>query len=123
LISFREHTHQIRNFFLPLQPSSFNQVRQGIARNPFSPSEPMEAQMSNSQRVASIAECSAHIRFVLVNGRTPRTDTACAMCSLKIKNEYVRAPQTELIYCDALCFAEDEKMTALVFKKDVRKVS
>jgi hypothetical protein len=85
--------------------------------------EPMEAQMSTSPRIASIAECSAQIRFVLVNGRVPRTDTTCVLCSLKIKNEYVRAPQTGLIYCDAQCFAEHEKMTALAFKKDVRKVS
>jgi hypothetical protein len=83
----------------------------------------MEAQMSNSSRLASIAECSAQIRFVLVNDRAPRTDTTCTLCSLKIKNEYVRAPQTGLIYCDAQCFAEHEKMTALAFKKDVRKVS
>jgi hypothetical protein len=79
--------------------------------------------MSNSPRFASIAECSAKIRFVLVNDRTPRTDTTCALCSLKIKNEYVRAPQTGLIYCDAQCFAGHEKMTALVFENDVRKVS
>jgi hypothetical protein len=85
--------------------------------------EPMEAQMSTSPSFASIAECSAQIRFVLVNGRVPRTDTTCALCSLKIKNQYVRAPQTGLIYCDAQCFAGHEKMTALVFKKDVRKVS
>jgi hypothetical protein len=78
--------------------------------------------MSNSPRFASIAECSAQIRFVLVNDRAPRTDTTCALCSLKIKNEYVRAPQTGLIYCDARCFAGHEEMTALVFK-DVRKVS
>jgi hypothetical protein len=79
--------------------------------------------MRNSLRFASIAECSAHIRFVLVNGRIPRTDTTCAGCSLKIKNEYVRAPQTGLIYCDVQCFAEHENMTALSFRNDVRKVS
>jgi hypothetical protein len=79
--------------------------------------------MSTSPRIASIAECSAQIRFVLVNGRVPRTDTTCALCSLKIRNVYVRAPQTALIYCDAQCFAGHEKMPALVFIKDVRKVS
>jgi hypothetical protein len=83
----------------------------------------MEAQMGNSPRFASIAGCTAQIRFVLVNGRVPRTDTTCALCSLKIKNEYVRTPQTGLIYCDVQCFAEHESMMALSFKKDVRKVS
>jgi hypothetical protein len=76
--------------------------------------------MSNS---ASIAECSTQIRFVLVNDRAPRIDTTCALCSVKIKNGYVRALQTGLIYCDGQCFAGHEKMPALVFKKDVRKVS
>jgi hypothetical protein len=85
--------------------------------------EPMEAQMSTNPRFASIAECSAQIKFVLVNGRVPRTDTTCALCSLKIKNVYARVPQTGLIYCNAECFAGHEKMTAPVFEKDVRKVS
>jgi hypothetical protein len=79
--------------------------------------------MNTSPRLASIAECSAQIRFVLVNGRVPRTDTTCALCSLKIKNEYMRAPQTGLIYCDAQCFAEHEECVALSFKKHERKVS
>jgi hypothetical protein len=79
--------------------------------------------MSNSPRFASIAECSAQIRFVLVNDRAPRTDTTCALCALKIKNGYVRAPQTGLIYCNAQCFAEHENRTALAFKRDTRKVS
>jgi hypothetical protein len=124
MISLREHTHQKSEiFFCRCSRHLSISVRQGIARDPFRPSEPMEAQMSNSPRFASIAECSAQISFVLVNDRAPRTDTTCALCSLKIKNEYVRAPQTGLIYCDAQCFAGHEKMTALAFQKDVRKVS
>jgi hypothetical protein len=83
----------------------------------------MEAQMSNSPRFASIAECSTQIRFVLVNDRAPRIDTTCALCSVKIKNGYVRALLTGQIYCAAQCFAGHEKMPALVFKKDMRKVS
>jgi hypothetical protein len=79
--------------------------------------------MRTSPRCASTAECSAQIRFVLVNDRAPRTDTTCAQCCLKIKNAYVRAPHTGLIYCDAQCFAEHETMTALAFKKDMSKVS
>jgi hypothetical protein len=79
--------------------------------------------MNNGPRLANIAGCSAQIRFVLVNDRAPRTDTTCALCSLKIKNEYVRAPWTGLIYCDAQCFVEHEKMNASALKSDVRKVS
>jgi hypothetical protein len=124
LISLREHTHQKSEiFFCRCSRHLSIGVQQGIARDPFRPSEPMEAQMSNSPSFASIAECSAQIRFVLVNGRVPRTGTTCAMCSLKIKNEYVRAPQTGLIYCDVQCFAEHESMTALSFRDDMRKVS
>ena len=43
--------------------------------------------------------------------------------TLKIKNEYVRAPQIGLIFCDAQCFAEHEKMSASALKSNVRKVS
>ena len=79
--------------------------------------------MNNSPRFANIAGCSAQIRFILVNDRAPRTNTTCALCSLKIKNEYVRAPWTGLIYCDAQCFAEHEKMSVSALKSNVRKVS
>ena len=79
--------------------------------------------MNNSPRFANIAGCSAQIRFILVNDRAPRTDTTCALCSLKIKNEYVRAPWTGLIYCDAQCFAEHEKMTSLALRSVARKMS
>ena len=79
--------------------------------------------MNNSPRFANIAGCSAQIRFILVNDRAPRTDTTCALCSPKIKNEYGRAPWTGLIYCDAQCFAEHERMTSLALQNDARKVS
>lgn len=79
--------------------------------------------MNNSPHFANMARCSAQIRFILVNDRAPRTDTTCALCSLKIKNEYVRAPWTGLIYCDAQCFAEYERMTSLALQNDARKVS
>jgi hypothetical protein len=66
---------------------------------------------------------AAQIRYVLINDRGLRTVETCALCSLKIENEYVRALQTGLIYCDAQCFVGHEMLTALTFKPDARKVS
>jgi len=49
-------------------------------------------------------------RFVLVNERVPRADTNCALCYARIERGYVRDAQTRLLYCDANCFTEHEKM-------------
>jgi hypothetical protein len=50
-------------------------------------------------------------RFVLVNERTPRSDTNCATCFARIERGYVRDPQTRLVYCDPACFGEHERMS------------
>ena len=63
------------------------------------------------------------IRFVLVNERSPRAETCCAVCCTKIGRGYVRDAQTRLLYCDARCFAEHEWMSRPARTRDARRVS
>jgi hypothetical protein len=63
------------------------------------------------------------MRFVLVNQRSPRTDASCATCCTRIGRGYVRDPQTRLLYCDAQCFADHERMDNPARQRDARRVS
>jgi hypothetical protein len=85
--------------------------------------EPMESQMSTYLPLASTARLPTSTRFVLVNDRVPRADAYCVLCCEKIEQGYVRAPQTHLLYCDARCFVEHEKMTTLINERRGRQVS
>jgi hypothetical protein len=46
------------------------------------------------------------MRFILVNGRTPCRQSACALCSKPIGAGYLREIGTRLPYCDADCYAD-----------------
>lgn len=46
------------------------------------------------------------MRFVLVNGRTPRAPSSCALCCKPIGVNYLREIETRLSYCDDKCYAE-----------------
>jgi len=46
------------------------------------------------------------MRFILVNGRTPRLYTFCALCRKPVGANYLREVGTHLIYCDHDCFAD-----------------
>ena len=63
------------------------------------------------------------MRFVLVNERSPRVDASCAVCCTGIDRGYVRDPQTRLLYCDAQCFADHERMSDPARLGDARRVS
>jgi hypothetical protein len=45
------------------------------------------------------------MRFVLVNGRTPRPRSLCVMCVQPVGATYLREVGTQLIYCDHDCYA------------------
>lgn len=47
-----------------------------------------------------VPERGARVRFVFVNGRTPRGNTRCTLCCEEIRDRYVREISTGLIYCD-----------------------
>jgi hypothetical protein len=63
------------------------------------------------------------MRFVLVNERSPRAEASCAVCCTRIDRGYVRDPQTRLLYCDAQCFADHERMGQPARSRDARRVS
>ena len=41
-----------------------------------------------------------HMKFVVVNGRTPRPQSFCALCCEPIGESYLRELTTRLSYCD-----------------------
>ena len=63
------------------------------------------------------------MRFVLVNERSPRAEAFCAVCCAGIDRGYVRDPQTRLLYCDAECFADHERMGNPAHARDARRAS
>jgi hypothetical protein len=44
------------------------------------------------------------MKFVVVNGRTPRQQTRCALCCEPIGKSYLRDLTTQLSYCDPSAF-------------------
>jgi hypothetical protein len=42
------------------------------------------------------------MKFVLVNGRTPRPQSFCALCCEPIGESYLRELATRLSYCDLI---------------------
>jgi hypothetical protein len=49
------------------------------------------------------------MKFVLVNGRTPRPQSFCALCCEAIGASYLREIATRLSYCDHGCYVADSK--------------
>ncbi len=48
--------------------------------------------------------------FVLVNGRTPRPQSFCALCCEPIRESYLRELTTRLSYCDHKCYTDHFKV-------------
>jgi hypothetical protein len=44
------------------------------------------------------------MKFILVNGRTPRPHSFCAHCCEPIRGGYVREIATRFSYCDHSCY-------------------
>jgi hypothetical protein len=55
-----------------------------------------------------------HMKFVLVNGRTPRPQSFCAVCCKPIGESYLRELTTRLSYCDDKCYAGNCKVAAMI---------
>jgi hypothetical protein len=45
------------------------------------------------------------MKFIWVNGRTPSSQSACAVCSRSIRAAYLRHIETGLLFCDCDCYA------------------
>ena len=54
------------------------------------------------------------MRFILVDGRTPRTRSLCVMCGQPVGMNYLREIGTRLIYCDHNCYATHWESAVLV---------
>lgn len=60
------------------------------------------------------------MRFVLVNGRSPREDSFCALCCEPIGEGYVRELTTHLCYCNYACHFGHCKIAFSVLKERAR---
>jgi hypothetical protein len=61
-----------------------------------------------------------HMKFVLVNGRTPRPQSFCALCCKPIAESYLRELTTRLSYCDDKCYAGNRKVAVPALQKYAR---
>ena len=52
------------------------------------------------------------MKFILVNGRTPRPQSLCALCCEPIGETYLREIATRLSYCDRQCYLGHRKQAA-----------
>jgi hypothetical protein len=52
------------------------------------------------------------MKFVLVNGRSPRPQSFCALCCESIGEGYLREIATRLSYCDHNCYIAHAKLSA-----------
>jgi hypothetical protein len=60
------------------------------------------------------------MRFILVNGRTRRRQSCCAMCDQPIGASYLREIGTHLIYCDHDCYADHCQSAFLLLENQAR---
>jgi hypothetical protein len=57
------------------------------------------------------------MKFVLVNGRTPRPKPFCVCCLQPIEAGYLREIGTHLTYCDHDCYAEHCRSAFVLLEK------
>ena len=50
-----------------------------------------------------------HMKFIVVNGRTPRPQSFCSLCCEPIGESYLRETATRLSYCDHKCYVDRSK--------------
>jgi hypothetical protein len=50
------------------------------------------------------------MKFVLVNGRIPRTQSFCALCCESIGENYLRDIAAQLTYCNHKCYVDHCKV-------------
>jgi hypothetical protein len=56
------------------------------------------------------------MKFVLVNGRTPRTQSLCALCRESIGESYLRDIATKLPYCNHECYVDHSKFPVVALQ-------
>jgi hypothetical protein len=53
------------------------------------------------------------MKFIFINGRTPRAESFCALCCEPIGVTYLREIATRLSYCDHNCYVGHSKLASL----------
>src|SRR5580692_9054105 len=81
--------------------------------------ELIEVHMSSGRTYASASAFPRRVRFVLVNGCSPRADAECVLCGIKIEKAYVGEAQARLLYSDTHCFVGH----AIAIKNQAKKES
>jgi len=56
------------------------------------------------------------MKFVLVNGGTPRTQSFCVLCGESIGERYLRNIATRLAYCNHKCYVDHRKVPVLALQ-------
>jgi hypothetical protein len=60
------------------------------------------------------------MNFVLVNRRTPRPQSFCALCCEPIAGSYLREIATRLSYCDHECYVDHCKLAVPALQSHAR---
>jgi hypothetical protein len=60
------------------------------------------------------------MKFVLVNGRTPYSQSFCALCSESIGESYLRELTTRLSFCDHQCYLGHRKAAVQALQNRAR---
>ncbi len=57
------------------------------------------------------------MRFILVNGRTPRSQSQCVLCCRPIGGSYLREIETRLSYCVHACYSDHCRRAVLALER------
>jgi hypothetical protein len=60
------------------------------------------------------------MKFILINGRTPRPQSVCVFCREPIGADYPREIGTRLCYCDDECYASHRERSVLAIENHAR---
>lgn len=56
------------------------------------------------------------MKFILVNGRTPRAQSCCALCCESIKESYLRDIVTQLACCSYRCYVDHSEAPVIALQ-------
>ena len=60
------------------------------------------------------------MKFVVVNGRSPRLQSTCTQCRKQIGDSYLRDIATRLSYCDQQCYVDHSNVPVLALQNHAR---
>ena len=60
------------------------------------------------------------MKFIVVNGRTPRPRSLCSLCCEPIGESYLREIATRLPYCDQQCYVRHSHAPVMALQHHAR---